>query len=202
MIASFKNFVRKGWILPYRFVMKMQKENNSKPLRILFWCSLAATIIFIIWSRNFLQPLTTGEIVSFEKAKTIDKATDIMLDWSINNKLGKASKSIFIDYFFILLYTTCIFSACRFLSKLTNKEGLIKAGDVFSYLIIFASGFDIVENLCMQQTLGGNVSAWLISLTYNMASAKFFLVGLCLLFIAVCVVVIGVNKVAGEKETF
>lgn len=165
----------------------MDDTKNYKLLRNLFWTSLTATIIFIFWSRWYLQPLTTGEIVSFEKAHTIDKATEIMIDWSFSNKLEKAQQSVVVDYFFILLYVVSIFTACRFLSTVSKREGLIKAGKVFSYLIIFAGLCDVVENLCMQHTLDGQFSKFIISLAYNMASAKFFLVGLCLVFIVVCV---------------
>lgn len=172
----------------------MANDKNLKLLQWIFFCSLALTIIYIVSSRQLLQPLTTDEIIAFEKAKTIDRATDIMIDWSMNNKLEKAALSIQLDYLFILLYAVCIFSGCRYLAGLTKTEALIKSSNVFSYLIIFAAVFDIIENLCMQHTLGGKLSKGVISLAYNMASAKFFLVGICLLAIAIYFLALLWNK--------
>lgn len=164
----------------------MDGIKNHTLLRILFFSSLFTIIVFILWSRNYIYPLTTNEIIAFEQAKTIDKATEIMIDWSIDNKLENAQKSIFIDYFFIILYSLLIFTACRFLSLITKKESLVKAGKVFSFLVIFAGVCDVIENICMQKILDGKFYKWAISVTYNLSSIKYFLVGLCIVFIVLC----------------
>lgn len=178
----------------------MENIKNFKLLQWIFFISFISTIIYIFWSRQFLQPLTTNEIVAFERAKTIDKATDIMIDWSMNNKLEKASQSIMIDYFFIILYTVAIFSGCRYLGRLTQNETLIGASKYFSFLIIFAGLFDIVENLCMQHTLAGKLSAGIIALAYYMATVKFLFAGICLIIIALCFLAFLWNKIFARKK--
>lgn len=169
-------------------------------LRQLFWLFLLLTIAYMIWMRSYLSPLSSGEIVQFEIAKTVDKAHAIINEWKNTGKYEQGLKSTNFAYFFILLYTIAIALGCRFISSCTGNEILIKGGKGFAWLIIIASICDVIENTAMSRTLHGSVSQLNVTIAYNLARVKFSIVIVCVLFVLACTLYWVIAQFAGEEK--
>jgi hypothetical protein len=154
----------------------------------------------MIWASNYLSPLTAGEIVQFEVAKTVDRAQHIITEWKNTGKYEQGVKSTTLAYLFIILYTLSIGLGCRFLSACTGNEILAKGGRGFAWLIILATICDIIENIALSRTLTGHISKVNLLLAYNLARIKFSIVIVCLLFMLTCALYWVIGKLAGEKS--
>ncbi len=151
-----------------------------------FWICLSGAVIFYFWMKHYLAPFQLGEIVQYEMAKTTDTAASLVRLWTQDGKIDKVLKSIYIDYFFIVIYCLAISTACRFMCTLTKNNILIKAGIFFSYFIFAAGLFDVIENIAMLKSLQQAVTYSNVSLAYKMAISKFSIILMALFFIAVC----------------
>ncbi len=169
-------------------------------LRQLFWLFFLLTVAYMIWVRYYLSPLSSDEIVQFEIAKTAGKAQAIIDNWRITGKYELGIKSTYFAYIFMLLYTLAIALGCRFISACTGNEIMIKGGRGFAWLIVIATGCDIVENIALSHTLQGPIYQWNVSLAYNLARVKFSIVIVCLLFVFTCSLYWAIGKLAGEKR--
>jgi hypothetical protein len=155
-------------------------------LRLYFWVFLALTLGFIAWSRMFIKPLETSEIVQFEVAKHLPKAEKIMFEWKLAGKMEKAREAIYADFFFIILYSGCLITGILLLSRLSRHILLLRMGRFVSLLIPVAAVCDVVENMAMLKTLAGSGSAFYVMLAYDMAVAKFSIIILALIFVFIC----------------
>ena len=169
-------------------------------LRQLFWLFFLLTIAYMIWVRSYLSPLSSNEIVQFEIAKTVNKANLIIEDWKNTGKYELGVKSTYFAYLFMFLYTMAIATGCRFISACTGNDILIKGGRGFAWLIFVATICDVIENIALSRTLGGNISQLNVSIAYNLARVKFSIVIVCLLFILACTLYWGIGRLAGEEK--
>ena len=169
-------------------------------LRQLFWLFFLLTVGYMIWLRGYLSPLSSGEIVQFENAKTVNRALSIIQEWKDNGKYEQGIKSTSLAYLFMILYTLAISLGCRFVAACTGNEILTKGGKGFAWLILAATVCDIIENMAMSRTLSGNISQGNVSLAYNLARVKFSIVIVCLLFMLTCALYWLIGKLAGEKK--
>ena len=168
--------------------MKQLSLAPTQQLRRWFWILLVLNLLFIIGIGYYLRPLTSGQIVSFELARYPADAQQITTQWANAGLTGKAQQSIYFDFLFILLYTSGLAVACIFIARLTGHEILVRCGKFLTYLLVIAGICDVIENLSLLSTLRGTISDWHITLAYDMATTKFSLLMLALLFIAVCLV--------------
>ena len=168
-------------------------------LRQLFWFFFLVTIAYMIWVRNYLAPLSSDEIVQFEIAKTTAKAQAIIANWKVTGKYERGIESTYFAYVFMVLYTLAIALGCRFISACTKNEILIKGGKGFAWLIVLATGCDLIENIALSHTLHGPISQWDVTAAYNMARVKFSIVIVCLLFMLACALYWIIGKLGGEK---
>jgi hypothetical protein len=166
----------------------MEASDSAIPrnLKWRFWIFLAAAIIFIFWMKYYLAPFRSADIVKYEMAKTTESAALLIRHWTENGKIHSATRSIYIDFIFIIVYCLAISTACRYMSVLTRNNILIKAGFFFSYLIFLAGIFDVIENVAMLKSLQQKLTNSTISLAYKMAISKFSIILMTLFFIAVC----------------
>lgn len=172
-------------------------HQSSKQLQRLFWIFLLLNIVFIIWSKNFLKPLETRDIVRFEIAKKLPVAESILQEWTNpdDTKLTKAVQGIYIDYFFIILYVGGLSIASIYFSQLTGHLILKRAGR-FIPLLIFGAGIcDVIENIAMLNSLSGHLNSWNVWIAHDMAVTKFSIVILSLLFLMVCLVFFLLRKI-------
>ncbi len=169
-------------------------------LRRLFWLFSLLTIAYMVWIRSYLSPLSSGEIVQFEIAKTVSKANLIIQNWKSSGKYEQGVKSTYFAYFFIALYSIAIALGCRFISACTGNDILIKGGRGISWLIIIATICDIIENIAMSKSLQGNISQVNVTIAYNLARVKFSIVIVCMLFIVACALYWVIGRLAGEEK--
>lgn len=170
-------------------------------LRQLFWLFFVLTIAYMIWVRSYLYPLGSDEIVQFEVAKTASNAANIIERWKSSGKYDLGIQSTYLAYIFMLLYTVAIALGCRFLSVCTGNEIMIKGGKGFSWLIVLATGCDLVENIALSQTIRGHISQWNVTVAYDLARVKFSIVIVCLLFMVACLLYWVIGRLAGEKKS-
>jgi hypothetical protein len=169
-------------------------------LRQLFWLFFLLTIAYMIWVRNYLSPLSSGEIVQLEIAKTVSKASSIIQEWKNTGKYEQGVKSTYFAYLFIFFYTTAIALGCRFISICTGNDIMIKGSTGFSWLIGAAAICDLIENIAMSKTLHGDISLWSVTIAYNLARVKFSIVIVCILFIFACSLYWLIDRFTGEKN--
>lgn len=169
-------------------------------LRQLFWLFFLLTIGYMIWVRNYLSPLSSGEIVQFEIAKTVEKAKAIIQDWKSSGKYEQGVKATYFAYIFMVLYTIAIALGCRFISSLTGNDIMMKGGKGFAWLIGLATLCDIVENVAMSRTLHGEISHLNVLIAYNLARIKFSIVIVCILFMLACTLYWLIDRLAGSKR--
>lgn len=181
--------------------MKITYAAPTASLQRWFWWLLIINVLFIVCSRIYLQPLTSGEIVRFEVAKETSIVENLVNEWKQTGKYDKALHGIYLDYLFIVLYASGLAVACSFLSRLTGHEILIRAGKGASWLLAGAAICDVIENVAMTRTLHGAITPWNVMLTYDMAAAKFSVIILCLLFILVCLIFWLGNKIFSKDNT-
>ena len=142
----------------------------------------------MIWMKSFLYPLQPGDIVEFEMAKTSERATSILQQWQNDGKFDAAIQSIYLDFFFIVLYTLTIYLGCRYLASLSSNEIFARAGKIFSYLIFAAAIFDVVENMAMLRSLNDGITVNQVSLAHKMAISKFSIVLMTLFYIGIGII--------------
>lgn len=169
-------------------------------LRQLFWLFFLLTVVYMIWVRVYLSPLSSDELVQFEIAKTVNKATIIIQDWKNSGKYELGVQSTYFAYLFMVLYTVAIALGCRFISACTGNEILIKGGTGFSWLIIGATACDLVENMALSRTIRGHISQWNVTAAYDLARVKFSIVIICILFILACTLYWLIGRLAREKD--
>ena len=159
---------------------------TSRRLRLYFWVLLALNIGFIAWSKFYLSPFSSSDIVRFEVAKTTAVAERIIADWTSEGLIETAKQSIWLDYIFILLYTGLIMIAIPLLARLSKHVLLLRTGRFISMLLPIAAICDVIENISMMKNLSGSVSPFYVELTYDMAVAKFSIIILALIFLFIC----------------
>ena len=169
-------------------------------LRQLFWLFSLLTIAYMIWIRTYLSPLSSGEIVQFEIAKTVARANAIIQEWKSSGKYEPGIRSLYLDYVFIILYTIAIALGCRFISACTGNDILTKGGRGFAWLIVGAAICDIIENIAMSKTLQGVVSQLNVTIAYNLARIKFSIVIVCVLFMVACALYWAIGKLARQEK--
>jgi hypothetical protein len=160
--------------------------NRFNRLSLYFWILLLINLAFIAWSKNYLKPLSSGDIIQFEVAKTLPVANSIIADWKENGKIEKAIASIQVDYVFIALYTALLMVAVLLLSRLSRHVLLFRTGKFILILLPIAAICDVVENIAMARSLSGHITAFLVTLAYDMAVAKFTILILTAIFLFTC----------------
>jgi len=162
-------------------------KNLPISTRRLFLISGAAMLGFMFLMRLLIAPLSPGEIINFEMAKETGIASHLMAEWSSDPgiKMDKAFLSIELDFVFIILYALFFYLGARFMGGLSGNPVMEKAGRFFSWMALFASLCDIIENICMLATLSGEPVSWVVHLTYDMAIIKFSLLMVAAFFMVI-----------------
>ena len=176
--------------------MKRLQSVSQYRVRRWFLVLLLANALYILFAGLYLRPLTNGEIVRFELAKEASVAESIVQEWHANGKYEKAVQGIYLDFLFIILYTSGLSIACIFISRLTHHEILIRTGYFFSYLLVAAGICDVIENVALLRSLQGSIHNWNVILAYDMAATKFSLLILSVLFLAICLIFWGLRKLS------
>jgi len=158
-------------------------------LRNLFLIMLIVNVCYIAWMKFQLAPLSTGEVLSFEISRTVDRATSWVNSWKADPpKFEKAVSSLYYDYVFIILYATGLIVSVLHFGRLSGQDLLIRCSKFISTLLVIAAICDLMENLFLTTVLQDPQHAFAVRMAYNFAAAKFSILILTMLFLGICII--------------
>jgi hypothetical protein len=145
--------------------------------------SAAATAICFGWLRwqgaSLFTAKSKGGIVDLEMADTPEKLQHLSGIW--NKEV--AVNNIYIDFLFIPCYAIFLVICCKYMAeKIVRPTYQIWANRMVKLIAVTAL-LDVVENLLMLMSIAGNYTSETLLLTRIIASSKFLLVGLAILYI-------------------
>jgi hypothetical protein len=158
---------------------------------------LVAIALLIAWQLNQMDtPLRIPEIaplgiVSLEFAFAPQQARDIVEAWSKANVLEGAIKLQWVDFLYMVAYSTALSLACIWSTKLLPgfDARWLGAGMVLAWGQWVAAIFDAIENLCLFPFLYGTATDGvpLALVAAVSAGLKFGLIGLGILYFLISV---------------
>lgn len=163
---------------------------------------ILGTVAMIIVMGKTGKPLKTTStpmgIVNLEFAYNTVKVDSVFKAWdagSVNSKIDIAKTNTYWDFLFIVFYAGLFFLWSRHLSNIYREgTGFNKAGKLFAKLALTAGMLDVIENICMLQSLNGNTSNGFTLIATVCASLKF-----CFLFVTVMYVFVSLPLSAYAK---
>lgn len=153
-------------------------------IRSLILILLAGTIILMASLRfqgaMLITPAAPNGILSLEFSHDADHTAQIASEWvgSIRNAFYI---NMLLDFFFIIFYGSFFYVTCWYIALLFPSWKRIAIS--LANAIIFATAFDVIENLLMIYSIKGNSGQATSLLTTLFATLKFLIVAACLLFI-------------------
>ncbi len=160
---------------PYAYIPNM-KQMHLK-------LSAAATAICFGWLRwqgaSLFTAQSKGGIVDLEMADTPEKLQYLMDIW--NKQV--AVNNIYIDFLFIPCYAFFLAVGCQYMAEKVIRPSYQIWANRLVKLLAVAALFDVVENILMLLSIAGNYTSETLLLTRIIASSKFLLVGLSILYI-------------------
>lgn len=125
-----------------------------------------------------------GGIVAFEFAGNVDNAEKMKSAWKEEfGDLQLAWRSIFLDFAFILAYSTALGLACVLGQELYQSQNIgVKLafpwiGGLFAWGVFVAGLLDVIENLALMVVLRGTRHEIWPQLAYSCAALKFLFLG-------------------------
>lgn len=160
--------------------------------RAVFWFAAAATVVLAVELTKSGKRLQTGEaprgIVSLELASTVERVEAIVESWR-RTRVGRgtavdvAKRSIYLDFPFIVAYSTVLAGGCWWVAGVLGRRGLPGAGGVrtLGWLQLAAGALDVVENAGMlieiDRAPAGELVDWVPPVVAVAARTKFTLAG-------------------------
>lgn len=150
--------------------------------------SAIITVLVFLALRHFDNPLHTSVapkgIISFEFAKNVDTANQIINSWDTQAKIN-AGLSLGIDYLFLFAYSILFSAICFFISVNNQARNAIihKIGIILSYLLLIAGVFDAIENFALIKLLLGSQAEIYPIIAFYFASGKFMILALGIIYI-------------------
>ena len=167
---------------------RIPPENGKR----LFLPLLAATLL-VVAALGFVDASTRNAsapqgIVSFELARSVDRASAIVNSWDASQRL-RSAWGLGFDYLFMPLYSSAIGFACVWAGRRFGE----RSGRWLAWGMWVAAGFDAVENFALLRILlSAPASPW-PQLAFWCASIKFGLILIGLAYAGVGAVV-GIAK--------
>lgn len=157
----------------------------KKNTGFLFLISLVATVAVFLWMRNqgaqLKTPATSMGILNLEFAWNTEKATTVTQAWQ-GEILTVAKNNIYIDFLFIIAYTSLLTLGCKWLAS-KHQGKWASAGNKISRVVPAAGTFDVAENILMLLTLQAAPNNYTAMFTTGFAVFKFALVAVAILYI-------------------
>ncbi|MEP6711085.1 MAG: hypothetical protein ABJA37_01650 [Ferruginibacter sp.] len=163
-------------------------------IRKFSWIFLIAGTLIMICVMSFSgKPLknaaTPYGIINLELANSAIKVQNILNAW--DNDISKntdviaaAKKNTWLDFIFIIFYTSLFYFLCKKLvSFFLKNSGWKHAGNIVSTGAIIAGLLDVGENTGMLKSLNGNVSDNIALFTACCAAIKWMLVFITIIFL-------------------
>lgn len=150
---------------------------TSTRLHLIF---LALTIVLMVILR-LLDP--NPSIVAMEFAGDYATAQNVLQTWG-DEGLQKAKMSTYLDFLFLLIYSTTIALFClKAALKWKDLKWVLTLGIFLAWGQWVAAALDAIENIAMLQTMGGATGNVFPQIAFWCAAVKFALVGLGILYV-------------------
>jgi hypothetical protein len=122
-------------------------------------------------------------IISFEFARSITRAQQILSSWDAADKI-RCALSIGVDYLFLVSYALFISVGCAYIANALKirKPFLAKIGFVLGWAQFIAALLDAIENTALIQLLLGSRNQIYSWIAWGCAGSKFTFVGLGLIY--------------------
>lgn len=150
------------------------------------WIALLGTIAMIVIMRVQGSSLITGisprGIIDLEFADTADRLAELVavLDLSV------LRINIWLDFVFIFFYTWLLSLAARRIALRWGPRNEFRRTGFFLAKAVFVAGvFDVIENILMLKSIGGDYTVFSLQATFYCAWIKFMIILFILLFIMI-----------------
>lgn len=137
----------------------------------------------VVLDGQLRNPVSPHGIISFELAMTPERSHAILASWNEQARLT-AAFALGLDYLFLLIYSTCLYYACRWWSQAwPQRHGLRRFGAGLAWTAYLCAFFDAVENYALWQVLQGETSSVWPALAGGSATIKFAVLVLLLAYL-------------------
>jgi len=137
---------------------------------------------------------STPNIVAFELAGSIERATNIINAWDIAAQL-RASFGLGLDYLYMPVYATTIALACVWGATVLSGKKWRALGILLAWGLWLAAIFDAIENWALIVMLFGTVTEPYPQMAYVCATCKFSLIILGLIYIIIAGVIYVIARI-------
>ncbi len=152
---------------------------------IILFVLLVLGVMMMRYLDSFLiNDIATNGIVSFELAKDVTVAENIINSWDIKSTAA-AGYSLIFDFIFLIIYSLFLALLIHHTNEKVWKNTVIyRVGVALVYAQVVAALFDAIENIALLQLFKESSQFW-TSIAYYFASIKFMLIALGILFIVI-----------------
>ena len=175
------------------------RNRNIKNRRLFFLLAgtLLMTRVISIQGASLITPSTPKGILDLEFAYNTVRANFVITAWTATSSIDnvfRAKMNTCIDFAYLFFYSLFFFHACNFLAA--SFSGFIGiTGRLLAKGALVAGILDILENTGMLLTLTGHLSKYTTLLTFIFSIAKWALVMIVILYIALLTPLLIVRKI-------
>lgn len=145
---------------------------------------------FVPLDKKLKSGMSNYGIVDFELAFTSLRAEEILSLWNEEQR-KEATRSLYIDFFFIISYVATLVSLGLLVSY-NLQPSFHQVGFYLSLLPIIAGLFDVLENIMLLRILASpdDISDGVVLATGLFALLKFILIGITVFYIIITTIVL------------
>ena len=160
---------------------------SPKAQKRLWFGSLAVSAVSLsaikVLDESLVNDAAPSGIISFEFARSIARARQILASWDAADKL-RCALSLGIDYLFLVAYAVFISLGCVYIANALKirRPSLAKIGFFLAWAQFLAALLDAIENTALIQLLLGSRNELYAWIAWGCAGLKFTLVGSGLIY--------------------
>lgn len=164
--------------------LKIDKKILKKRTILVFVLLILGIVLMRYLDSFLINEIATHGIFSFELAKDVKVAENIINSWGVIPTTA-AGYSLIFDFIFLVIYSLFIALLVHYINeKVWKNSSFYNVGIVLIYAQFIAAFFDAIENIALLQLFKNATQFW-TSIAYYFAFMKFILIFLGLLFIVV-----------------
>ncbi|MFW9996269.1 MAG: hypothetical protein ACFFD4_29780 [Candidatus Odinarchaeota archaeon] len=175
---------------------KLETTPSTKSVVIVTVISLFSfLLIFVIFRVLSSMASSPYDIISFEFAMTVERASEILNDWKQSDRLQLEIFSALLDYAYMIAYSFLLAGLVLLLAR--GVEGrLHKTGLWFVPLPFIAAIFDAVENINLLMMMFSPTDFLALNplIASICATVKFTLIIISIIWVVITAVVAGYQK--------
>ncbi|MBJ7329410.1 MAG: hypothetical protein JHC95_05905, partial [Solirubrobacteraceae bacterium] len=130
-----------------------------------------------------LKPTGSEDIVAFEFAGSVDRATEIVCYWQAAGHIGAAKAIMVLDIVYPFIYALAIAGACVGAAAAWSRGRMASLGIAMAWVATSAIAFDYLENVGLAISLWDTPASPWPQISAVAAVFKFTAIGLPLLYV-------------------